>query len=141
MQGETKIRAFINDWKDKAMAYYLEGVEVMHEDVKKAKEIYGRTFVLKLNGWGKADQIEKVTKMVNSEAETKYNRFIAQIEKAGGKIKDEGDGYLTIGIDGMINGWLECENGTVYVNTIAAGGWNIQCFHFRVLVKYTERAA
>ena len=37
--------------------------------------------------------------------------------------------------NGEINGWVEGDKSNVSVETITAGGWNIQCRHFRVLVR------
>ena len=42
---------------------------------------------------------------------------------------------LEIGLNGEINGVIIGEKGKAEINTIAAGGWNIQCYHYRVLVK------
>jgi len=42
---------------------------------------------------------------------------------------------LRIGMNGEINGIVRGEKGAVTVETIGVGGWNIQKFHFRVLVK------
>jgi len=39
------------------------------------------------------------------------------------------------GEDGTPNGTIKGENGMVTISTIVAGGYNVQCLHYRVLVK------
>ena len=41
-------------------------------------------------------------------------------------------------MNGEINGIAEGEKGRAKVETIGAGGYNIQCYHFRVLVNKIE---
>lgn len=54
------------------------------------------------------------------------------IEKTGKVTNAKG---LRIGDNGEINGYVEGDKGGATISTIIAGGWNIQCLHFRVLVK------
>lgn len=42
---------------------------------------------------------------------------------------------LMIGIDGSLNGYVQGTAGKVTITTIGAGGYNIQRYHYRVLVK------
>lgn len=63
----------------------------------------------------------------------KYNTLIKRITKDVGEIIDASG--LRIGNNGEINGYIYGTKGAVEIETISAGGWNIQCFHFRVLIK------
>lgn len=49
-----------------------------------------------------------------------------------GKITDAG--YLIIGVDGNLNGVLKGEKGEAHIQSIIAGGYNIQCRHIRMLI-------
>ena len=83
--------------------------------------------------YGKQYWNEKLNKMLDKEVENKRKTLIVRIEKKAGKIQDAG--CLFIGINGEINGSIKGDKATVQVETIYAGGFNIQCLHYRVLVK------
>ena len=69
---------------------------------------------------------------LDKDAKAKKEALIMRAEKKGGKIVDAS--YLYIADDGNLNGYVICENATVTVRTILAGG-EVQCLHYRVLVK------
>lgn len=71
--------------------------------------------------------------ILDREVEHKRANFISKVEKKAGKIVDAKG--LRIGVDGSINGTVVGEIKTVNVETIYAGGYNIQCLHYRILVK------
>lgn len=65
------------------------------------------------------------------EKQAKLVKLIARIEKITGLIT-EAEGLKISG--GELNGYIKGEKGNAKVQTIGAGGYNIQCFHFRTLV-------
>ena len=75
---------------------------------------------------------EKLQKDLENEANAKYDDIIERTNKLIGQITDAS--YLTVGGKGDLNGIIEGERGKVTVNTIGAGGYNIQCYHFRTLI-------
>lgn len=65
------------------------------------------------------------------------DNFLFRVEKAVGKAADFSFLCVRSGnsMEGAaINGYVEGEHGRAKVETIHAGGWNIQRFHYRVLV-------
>lgn len=72
-------------------------------------------------------------KFLEREVDDKRRALISRVEKKAGKIVDAAG--LTIGENGEINGVIVGELATVKVKTIYAGGYNIQCLHYRVLVR------
>jgi hypothetical protein len=72
-------------------------------------------------------------KILDQEVVAKKKSFIAKIEEKAGKIQDVKG--LKIGVDGSINGFAIGAERTVEVESILAGGYNIQRLHYRVLVK------
>lgn len=66
------------------------------------------------------------------EANVKYDFIIERTNKIVGQITDASG--LSIGSKGDLNGFIIGTRGVAKVQTIGAGGWNIQCFHFRTLI-------
>lgn len=76
---------------------------------------------------------KELEKIIDKEVESRKKNLIARVEKKAGKIIDANGLY--IGANGEINGYIKGDKTTVYVETIFAGGYNIQCLHYRVLIK------
>lgn len=75
---------------------------------------------------------EKLKKDLDRDAELKYDDIIERTNELIGKIEDANG--LKIGGKGDLNGIIIGERGSVKVETIGAGGYNIQCYHFRTLI-------
>jgi hypothetical protein len=56
-------------------------------------------------------------------------------QKIKGKVGTVSAVELYCGEDGSMNGTVTGDKGKVNITTIIAGGYNIQCIHYRVLVK------
>lgn len=76
--------------------------------------------------------MELLQKDLDQEANRKYDFIIERTNAIVGQITDAS--ALTIGNKGDLNGFIKGTKGTAKVQTIGAGGWNIQCFHFRTLI-------
>lgn len=88
-----------------------------------SRDSYGRTW--------KFDS-EKLAKDLNQEANRKYDFIIERTNAIVEEITDASS--LSIGDKGDLNGYIIGTKGTAKVQTIGAGGYNIQCFHFRTLI-------
>ena len=78
------------------------------------------------------ESIAKLQKDLDEEANRKYDFIIERTTAITGKITDASG--LRIGAKEDLNGYIIGEKGTAKVQTIGAGGYNIQCFHFRTLI-------
>ncbi len=76
---------------------------------------------------------KKLARELDDEANRKYDFIIQRVTKITGEITDASG--LSVGDKGDLNGWIQGASGTAKVETIGAGGYNIQCFHFRTLIK------
>lgn len=75
---------------------------------------------------------DKIQSDLDYEAERKYDFIIERTNEVVGQITDASN--LDIGCTGELNGYIIGTSGKAKVQTIGAGGYNIQCFHFRTLV-------
>ena len=155
---------FLNNWAKKAYEFYLNNA-IMYCDlkVKETKEenewlksqsylpeyelSYRNAFRKKYyeditvlaknlvnNAYRKEIDTEKLTKIIEDEKTLKYKDFVARVTQEVGQIVDVNG--LTVGNkQGEINGIVIGKNGKARVETIMAGGYNIQCLHYRILVK------
>lgn len=76
--------------------------------------------------------LDKLNKDLKKEADAKYDFIIERTNAIVGTITDASN--LHIGAKGDLNGYIIGERGTAKVETIGAGGYNIQCYHFRTLI-------
>ena len=74
--------------------------------------------------------------LIQEERNRKALYIYYNIYNRVGKVLDATNLY--IGSDGNINGCIIGEKGQVNVNTILAGGYNIQCLHYRVLFQVVK---
>lgn len=74
----------------------------------------------------------RLEKDLVQEANRKYDFIIERTNKIVGTITDASN--LVIGSKEDLNGYIIGDRGTAKVTTIGAGGYAVQCFHFRTLI-------
>lgn len=75
---------------------------------------------------------EKTDRFMRDQKEIRRIELIERVTKVVGEIKDASG--LHFGYDDGINGIIIGNKGKAKVHCVMAGGWNIQRFHYRVLV-------
>lgn len=137
------IDEFLNTWKEKAKKEFIKEMEdfenlrdsrnqYSEEEYKKELEKFDKVTFYLMNmhpSW----RIEELEKLLEEEKLKKLIDLTKRVNKICGKITNADD--LLIGNRGDINGIIIGEKGKAEVRTIEAGGYNIQCFHFRVLIR------
>lgn len=84
------------------------------------------------------ESMDRLKRILNEEADRKYDFIIARTTAIVGEITDAS--YLSVGDKGDLNGCIIGTQGRANVKTIGAGGYNIQCFHFRTLINPERRS-
>lgn len=75
----------------------------------------------------------ELDKLLDEDKKAKYNMFMEQIIPiTGTHIKEVK--FMSIGEKGDLNGTIVGDDGVAKVLTFSAGGYNIQCYHFRTRV-------
>lgn len=115
------------------MDAYLKSRELDWQCINTRRREYGGDLLLKMvEQGGEADAFAYLEKALEAEKKAKIIDLVNRIEKVVGRIVDGDD--LHIGPKGDLEGIIIGETGKAKINTIGAGGYNIQCFHFRTLI-------
>jgi hypothetical protein len=85
-----------------------------------------------INEYSLSAAMAKLKKDVDKEWIRKYDFIIERTNAIVGQITDASN--LKIGAKHDLNGFIIGTKGTAKVQTIDAGGYNIQCYHFRTLI-------
>lgn len=159
------ITEFLDNWEERVISYFLdekskfdieyvelkkynknffekyydysawESKEEKQEAVNEHNEKWNafRKKWLHVTQFGNNDWESRMRKEIRKEKNRKYDFIIKRTNKIVGEITDASN--LHIGAKGDLNGYIVGTKGTAKVNTIDAGGYNIQCYHFRTLIK------
>lgn len=135
---------------------YIDELDAMYawnmprDEYKKLREQEKRANALHANRWGHlfpyisrkrnresetytfTFKTEEFEKEIKREAERKYDDIIERTQAIVGTITDAS--ALKVGHKGNLDGIIIGTKGKAKVQTIGAGGYNIQCFHFRTLI-------
>lgn len=114
---------------------------IFMDNAKNEYYVEPRNILLKKAGFNELSEYERVSentiealKKENLEnAQQSVLNLVDRVEDRVGKVFDWSE--LHFGENGMLNGRVTGNLGSTYVETIPAGGYNIQRFHYRVLLK------
>ena len=118
---------------------YIDRYGRSHKDKRKVKEGMYEYLMPYHMERTLAEAQAKLEKDLQAEWERKYDFIIERTCAIVGKIVDASD--LKVGAKGDLNGYIKGAKYIAKVQTIGAGGYNIQCFHFRTLINPYERKA
>lgn len=122
-----------NEWKysKEVVAKEIE-MGIDSTTIQKRLRIKFNNLTLRLSDYGNNWE-KQLEKWIEQEKVNKRKMLIARVKEIVGQITDAK--RLFIGSNAEINGIIIGIKGKAKVETISAGGYNIQCFHYRVLVK------
>lgn len=137
------IEIFLDEWEKKAIEYFKRTAMTIRVELRKVegkpykeRTAFGEQLI---NQYGKLAyqyatyNFGNIEKDIARDKKAKREIFYKRIKEITGRITDACG--LRIGDNGEINGTAIGEAGRASVETISAGGYNVQCFHYRVLVK------
>lgn len=147
LEYKSKVREYLEDNKQWKHEYYRlnklycdmynsrkYSVDELREVSQKEREArnnmhpYVDKYYSTRSGWDEPE----LDKQLIKDIENKYYKLINQVTEITGEIIDAS--HLSVHA-GELNGIIIGKNGKACVSTIGAGGYNIQCFHYRTLVK------
>lgn len=115
------------------MDAYLQSCGLDWKGIQESRRDYGGELLLKMVEQGSQENaFVYLDKALEAEKKAKIIDLVNRIEKIVGRIVDGEN--LHIGAKGDLEGVIIGDKGKAKINTIGAGGYNIQCFHFRTLI-------
>jgi len=130
---KQELEKYLQEQEEKAGKKFQFREKYYHER-QFEKEYYREinSFTKEFTGYSKIDTA-MLNKVLDDEVVAKYKDLVLRITNVVGEIQDVSN--LSIGNkNGEINGTVKGSKGTAKVETISAGGYHIQVFHYRVLV-------
>ncbi len=127
-----------NVYPRKPMENYLKECNLDHNSIEKRKTEFAGPVVKEMSKFhDPVQRMDFLNKIMKKEMRERMLDLANRIGKCVGKITDAQ--YLHIQ-NGEIAGVIVGENGRASIQTIGAGGYNIQRYHFRTLVHELERS-
>lgn len=142
------IEEFLDTWKLNAYDFFVKEVDAVKPFVdsissytwsdkqSKLKERF-HGFTLELASIrNSSDRLSRLNSFLDREVDSKRLDFFSRCDGIVGNIIDASN--LRVGDNGSINGVIIGDLGRAQIDTIFAGGYNVQRLHYRVLVNLIE---
>ena len=111
----------------------LEKIGLDYKSIRKRKVEFAGSTVMKMDEIrDEGDRLTWLDRKLEAEKKAKLLDLVYRLNNVIGETEDASD--LRIGAEGNLNGIVIGKLGTAKIETVGAGGWNIQCFHFRTLL-------
>lgn len=125
------------DWivcrPNRGMDKYLQEKGLDYRSIKKKEMNFAGAAVLRMCEFRyEHERQEWLERELEMEKKAKMLDLVHRINKAVGAIVDATG--LRISAKGNLDGVILGTDGRAKIETVSAGGWNIQCFHYRTLV-------
>ena len=122
-----------NLWPRKDVDEFLHERGLDYYQIQKKLQAKGDGIIFRmLEISNEQEREEWLERTMEEEKRAKLLDLIGRIMSTVGTITDAS--ALYIGPEGDINGYIVGTEGKAKIQTIGAGGYNIQCFHFRTLI-------
>lgn len=122
-----------NLWPRKDVDEFLHERGLDYYQIQKKLQAKGDGIIFRmLEISNEQEREEWLDRTMEEEKRAKLLDLIGRIMSTVGTITDAS--ALYIGPEGDINGYIVGTEGKAKIQTIGAGGYNIQCFHFRTLI-------
>jgi hypothetical protein len=122
-----------NLWPRKDVDEFLHERGLDYYQIQKKLQAKGDGIIFRmLEISNEQEREEWLERTMEEEKRAKLLDLIGRIMSTVGTITDAS--ALYIGLEGDINGYIVGTEGKAKIQTIGAGGYNIQCFHFRTLI-------
>lgn len=102
--------------------------------IRDKEEAFAGQTVLRMCGYrNKIERLDWLATEIEKEKKEKMMDLITRIYKEVGAITDATG--LQVSANGNLDGVIDGEDGKAQIRTIEAGGWRIQCFHYRTIIR------
>lgn len=133
LYAEYKLNRY-GEYEEKEVPYYNWKGELRGHRKEKVKVADGKWEYATqyLDRYNFDEAVARLDKDLKEEANRKYDFIIERTNAIVGQITDASN--LKVGAKSDLNGFIIGTKGVAKVQTIGAGGYNIQCYHFRTLI-------
>lgn len=121
-----------NPWPRKPMEDFLKARELDYNSIQKRISFFADGTILKMCAFrNDQERLDWLDSTLEEEKKNKTLDLMARVTKITGPVTDVKGLKMYAG---DLNGVVLGEKGAAKVQTISAGGYNIQCFHYRCLI-------